>query len=110
MNIKNCDSYCVKIYIAGCYSIIKQACHDFVKEQPLCINLKRVEYIYTGGEESGVVIEIINYARFPKTEAEINNTALSLGNFIKDKANQKSFSIVTPTKSTYINGENLEHG
>jgi len=97
--IKICSSFLVYIYIAGCESIIKQAVSDFTESHYMCVNVRKTDYIYTGGSEMGVVIELINYAKSPKEPAIIVSEALELAHFVRERANQKSFTIMTPTKS-----------
>lgn len=102
---KQVDSFYAKIYIAGDLQTIKQVCRKYCMEVGLCVTVEPVDFIYTGGEESGVVIGLINYARFPSTEGEVYSKAKTLGGILVEECYQKSFSIVTTSKTVYFETE-----
>ncbi len=58
-------------------------------------------YIYTGGEQAGVVVRLSNYPRFPKSPTEVEMEALELGEELRDGLCQESFSVITPDR-TYL--------
>ena len=89
------------IYIAGDITLIKHYCAEYCMSG-LCVSVFECEYIYTGGRESGAKITLINYARFPKTQDGITQTAKSIGHFLCVKLHQSSFSVVTPLDSFFI--------
>ena len=95
------DSYWARIYIAGPISEIEQVCREFVLEVGLCVTVTPTKYIYTGGEETGVIVELINYPRFPSTPDEVNNKALTLADKIMVQTCQGSYTIVTPDETVY---------
>lgn len=59
-------------------------------------------FIYTGGEESGFVVGILNYPRFPATPESINATARELALGLLDATCQDSALIVTPETTTWL--------
>ena len=95
-----CDSYWVRIYIAGKYDFIEEVCRQYC-ESGYCVNIAPVNYIYKHGEQSGARIELINYARFPENRDEMFQRANILALDIAYRCHQKSWSIVTPTDSYY---------
>lgn len=101
MEHKKIQTYWANIYIAGPKDIIKQVCREYCMQVGLCVTVKDVDYIYTGGEEQGVEIGLINYPRFPSKEPEIFSQAIELGHKLMEKACQKSFSITTPTETHF---------
>lgn len=78
-------------------SILQQYCN----ENPLCITLKQVDYIYKEGNEMGFEIGLINYPRFPTSPEEITNRAIEIGKIFKENFNQYRVSIVCSDK-TYL--------
>lgn len=94
-------SYYANIYIAGDISVIKQVCREYCYDVGLCVTVQPIDYIYTGGEEKGAIIGLINYPRFPADSNAIYNKAETLGYLIQQKCCQKSFSIITPDTTTY---------
>jgi hypothetical protein len=75
----------------------------------LGVTVTPTDYIYTGGGEAGVIVEIINYPRFPSEPADITQTAVDLGMTLMHKLYQRSFSVVTPDDTVrYTRGEEVE--
>lgn len=97
---KTCDTHFARIYIAGPIQQAEQICREFVLGG-LCVNVYSTNYIFKYGEQLGVVVEIINYPRFPKTPQEIDNTATQLGFKLAQEMHQGSFTIQTSTGTTY---------
>lgn len=93
INLTQTKGYSVRIFIAGDLDIIKQTCRDYCYQIGLCVTVTPTSYIYTGGEESGAIIELINYARFPKETTTIWNQAIELGQEIMIKACQTSYTV-----------------
>lgn len=101
-------AFYARIYIAGDLSIIKQTCRMYCMEIGLCVTVQSTNYIYTAGEESGAVIGLINYARFPSSPDEIKQKAETLARRLMIACCQRSFSIVTPDESTYYQRSELD--
>ena len=91
----------VKIFLAGDISTIKQVCRKYCKEVGLCVTINPTLFIYTGGEEFGAEIGLLNYPRFPDSAEGITNKALTLAVQCRDAAYQHSFLVVTPEQTIY---------
>jgi hypothetical protein len=89
------------IFIAGDIAQAKQVCREWCMEVGACVTVEPVDYIYTGGEESGVRIGFINYPRFPSDEATIFNRAAALADRLMQRLCQHSYSIVGPTHTAW---------
>lgn len=85
----------IDIYMAGDVAQARQVCREFCR-QGFCVHIEQVDYIYTGGEESGFKVGLLNYPRFPSNLAELSNQAFTLGNMLRERLCQDSFLIVTP--------------
>ena len=94
-----CKTYRCKIYIAGDLNQIEQTCRKFCYNIGLCVTVTATNYIYTGGQELGVIVGLINYPRFPKKDVEIKSTAFKLAVLLMKENYQHSFTIETPTKT-----------
>lgn len=90
-----------RLFICGNITTIKQIVAKFVAENGWCVTVSPTTYIYTGGEEEGVIIEAINYARFPSTREFRRQRIKDLGMMIAKAANQRSFTIQDEAASTY---------
>lgn len=93
-------TYWVKIYLSGDVSVIKQTCRKFCMTG-LCVTIKDVLFIYTGGEEYGVEIGLINYPRFPDNENNIMAKAVELADMCRVASFQHSYLIMSPTETIW---------
>lgn len=53
----------VSIFIAGDFDEARDLCRAFCDEEGLCVTVTPTTYVYTGGEEDGVIVGLINYPR-----------------------------------------------
>ena len=90
-------TYWAKIYLSGDINVIKQVCREYCKRVGLCVTIAETLFIYTGGEEYGVEVGLINYPRFPDTNEGIFNKAMELGELCRDGCFQHSYLVMTPT-------------
>ena len=102
MRVETAPSCPVSIFIAGDYTVATLACRDFCDEVGLCVTVSPTRYVYTGGEEDGVVVGFINYPRFPDELPRIEQKAVELGMKLRDELQQESFSVQTPTTTTWF--------
>ena len=90
------------IFIAGDIDQAKQVCREHCFEVGLCVTIEPVTYIYTGGEEEGVRVGLINYPRFPATEDQIAEKARCLADRLMRRLCQHSYSIVGPDETGWF--------
>lgn len=92
----------VDIFIAGDLAQAKQICRQFCFDVGLCVTVEPVAYIYTGGEEAGVRVGLINYPRFPAPAEEILAKAQTLADALMVGLCQHSYSIVGPDQTEWF--------
>jgi hypothetical protein len=102
MKVVHVPTYWARIYIAGDIAMIKQVCREHCMEIGLCVTVDPTTYIYTGGEESGAVVGLINYPRFPSDQEAIYARALDLAEKLMERCCQQSYSIVTATDTVWF--------
>jgi hypothetical protein len=90
------------IFIAGDLAQAKQACREYCFAVGLCVTVEPVTYIYTGGEEEGVRVGLINYPRFPADKATIRAKAKELADKLLERLCQHSYSIVGPDETEWF--------
>lgn len=90
------------IFIAGDVDQAKQVCREFCLARGFCVTVEPVTYIYTGGEEAGVRVGIINYPRFPLEKAELAARTKALANSLMERLCQHSYSIVGPDETEWF--------
>lgn len=97
-----CQTIRVDIFIAGDLDQAKHVCREYCFEVGLCVTVEPVDYIYTGGEEAGVRVGLINYPRFPSDAATIFGRAKDLADRLMVRLCQHSYSIVGPETTTWV--------
>ncbi len=95
-------SYEVKIFIAGDCEVARQTCRKFCINVGACVTVTKTSYIYTGGEEVGLIIGFINYPRFPAAPLEIFEKAKQLADDLMHDLCQHSYTIQTPTETHWV--------
>ena len=100
-----CTTYEVKIYIAGPIDVAEQICRREFFKEGWCCTINPTKYIYTGGDEIGYVIGIINYARFPSLHEKILERSLEFAELLMKETYQKSCSVVATDKAYFLSNE-----
>lgn len=95
-------TYWVKIYLSGPIDVAKQILRRECYKEGLCVTIDPTSYIYTGGEEQGYVIQLINYPRFGQDHAKILDRAKNLAKILLDETYQHSALIMTPSTTEWI--------
>lgn len=94
-------TYWAKIYLSGSIELIKNACREYCLKEGLCVTIKEVLFIYTGGEEYGVEIGLINYPRFPDTKNGVMEKAIDLAGKCRIASFQHSYLIMSPEETIW---------
>jgi hypothetical protein len=102
MRRETAPSYPVSIFIAGDAAAAQVICRDFCDEEGLCVTVTPTTYVYTGGEEVGVIVGLINYPRFPSELASILMAAKMLAFELMHKLEQESVSVQTPDETHWF--------
>lgn len=98
---ETCTTFWARIYIAGPKHKAENICREYV-EKGACVTVTKTNYIFKYGEQSGVIVEFINYPRFPKPNGTIFMMAKELGLKLMYKMNQGSFTVQTPNETIYF--------
>lgn len=98
---KTLPTHTVRIHLSGPIEVAKQVIREFCL-RGLCVTIEPTLFIYTGGEETGYVVGLVNYPRFPKYAHEIDKTAHELAEKLIEATHQHSALIVSRSKTTWI--------
>lgn len=99
---KNEATYTVLIYIAGDIADARRVIRDECWYEGLCVTVTPTTFIYTGGEEVGVIVGFVNYPRFPKTPEDINVRARLLAERLMGALYQRTCLIVMPAETHWL--------
>lgn len=95
-------SYPVSIFIAGSVWEAETICRDYCDAVGLCVTVTETAYCYTGGEEAGVIVGLINYPRFPSTPDAIWQRAEELAARLCTGLKQESYTIQAPDRTMWV--------
>ena len=95
-------THTIRLYLSGPIEVAKQVIREHVLAHPLCVTIEATTFIYTGGEEQGYVVGLLNYPRFPTAPNELAVRARTLAELLLDRTFQHSALIVTPENTTWI--------
>lgn len=94
-------TFSARIFVAGCAIAAKNICQSHVLTGG-CVNIVETEFVYTGGREKGVVVELINYPRFPKHADAIRLDAKNLAEKLIEGLGQGSATIVFSDQTVFF--------
>jgi len=94
------ETYTLSIYMAGDIATAKQVCREFCRIG-FCVTTEPLTFIYSGGEEKGFRIGVINYPRFPSSPDTLWEQTTLLANTLRSRLCQHSYSIVSPDKTVW---------
>lgn len=102
MTTKTEATFWARIYMSGPIEIAKQVCRERCLARGLCVTIDPTHFIYTGGEESGFVVGLIQYPRFPASEEDIESRAEEIAHALLERTCQHSALVMTPIKTTWM--------
>ena len=95
-------TFTVDIFMAGDLATAKQVCREYCYRVGLCVTVTPADFIYTGGEEAGVRIGLLNYPRFPSSQEDIEGAANGLAMELLERLCQHSVLLVSPSRTTWV--------
>lgn len=97
------QTYRVAVYVAGDIGSIKAVLREECYEHGLCVTVEPTLFIYTGGEELGAVVGLVNYPRFPSSRRALFGRATALAKKLVTRCNQRTALVVGDDKTEWIN-------
>jgi hypothetical protein len=95
-------THTVRLYLSGPIDIARQVCREECLREGLCVTIEPTTFIYTGGEEQGYCVGLVNYPRFPTTPELLNARARDLAVKLLDRTCQHSALVVTPQVTEWV--------
>jgi hypothetical protein len=102
MMTKTETTWWARIYMSGPIEMAKQVCRETCMAKGLCVTVEPTHFIYTGGEEAGYVVGLINYPRFPSPPTPITERAEEIARMLMERTYQHSALVMTPEKTTWL--------
>lgn len=95
-------TYVIRLYLSGPIEVAKHVLRQECLREGLCVTIDPTTFIYTGGEEVGFVVGLLNYPRFPSTPNSLRTRAHELMLALLSATAQQSALMVTPAESVWI--------
>lgn len=95
-------TYRISLYLSGPIEVAKQVIREECLRDGLCVTIEPTMFIYTGGEEAGYVVGLLNYPRFPTEPSALLARADSLLRKLLAATFQHSALLVTPDTTQWI--------
>lgn len=90
------------IFVGGDAEKAEKICRKYCDKKGFCVTVTPTKYVYTYGEEEGVIVGIINYPRFPKSKEQLREYAVDLAHRLVKYSNQRSVSIQGPDETEWF--------
>lgn len=99
---KTAPTFQSAIYISARLHTVQDVCAEFCKKNPCCVTVEPVDFIFTGGNQSGFRIKFINYPRFENDIESIKQKSESLALSLLIASQQNSCSVVHSDEIIYM--------
>lgn len=98
-------TYTVQITMGGDIEYAKQLLRieSYPPNEGLCVTIEPTTFIYTGGEEAGFVIRLVNYPRLPSRPEEIWERAKHIAERLILSLCQWTALLIAPDKTEWLN-------
>lgn len=94
-----------RVYMAGDIETAKRWLRQECWRSPLCVTVEPTTFIYTGGEETGFVVGLLDYPRFPDRHGILAARAREIAVSLRDECGQKSALVVGPEMTEWFTRE-----
>lgn len=82
--------------------LVRLLIQEHVDKVGLAVTFTPTIFIYSGGNEPGLIIGLINYPRFPKSNEQIEDIAIVLAQKLKETYGQDRVTIVFTDKTIML--------
>lgn len=98
-------SYTVCVYVAGDIDVAKQLLRRecYPPNDGLCVTVEAVDFIYSGGQEAGLVVGLRNYPRFPTTPDDLWGRAVAIARRLVAELCQRSAMVSDRDRTVWLN-------
>jgi hypothetical protein len=90
------------IYLAGDIETAKRWLRRFAFDHSMCVTVAPTTIIYTGGEEAGLHVGLVNYPRFPSEPQAIHDLAVRLATGLVYECCQITALVVSGLSTEWI--------
>jgi hypothetical protein len=100
--MKTTETCEVTVWLAGDIETAKRWLRRRCYDRGLCVTVTPTTFIYTGGEEFGLRVGLVNYPRFPTSAEALEAEALEIAKGLVVECCQKTALVVGPRQTTWV--------
>jgi hypothetical protein len=78
---------------------------EYIKDHPMGITVTDTEFYYVDGSEPGIIVGLINYPRFPRSNGQLQKDALDFAHYLRERFEQIRVSIIFPDITVMLGPE-----
>ena len=101
-NSKSVTTRQVTIWMAGDLATAHRIVRAFCYTEGACFTVTPSKFIYTGGEEDGFAVGLVNYPRFPSEPADLLDRAEELARKLLVRCNQRTCLLVGTNETKWL--------
>ena len=79
-----------------------KVCQEYCNDLGLCLSVTDTTFVYTNGNEPGLIIGLINYPRFTSTQHILKQKAIKLAEILLKKLKQERITVVCSDESIMV--------
>ena len=87
---------------------VEKLMQKFVDEKKECVTVTSTKFIYTDGNEPGVIVGLINYPRFPKLQYALKKRAVEIAKILMAAFKQNRVTVTMPNESLMLEQDDLK--
>jgi hypothetical protein len=112
--MKFCPTYNAQIYVGlrhgytgliTSFEFVESFIQKWADELGACVSVTRTKFVYTKGNEPGIIVGFINYPRFPLEPKELESRVMELAQKLLIFCQQMNVSIVFPKNTLMISNQ-----
>lgn len=96
------ESQEIHVYMAGDIVTAKRWLRKHAYRQGTCVTVTPTDFVYTGGEEAGFIVGLVNYPRFPKSLSVLTEQAREIARALVVECCQRTALVVGPQETEWI--------
>ena len=103
MKVKNAPTWVAQIFLSGPIEVAKQILREEFSNKGCCVTIEPTLYVYTGGEETGYVVGVRSYPRFPADcPGDLHDKAMAIAETLVRRTFQMSAMVVEPLNTYWL--------
>lgn len=105
MNFIDVDSYSVRVFVPGDKNVAEQICQEYCAATGVAVTVTPTTYVYSNVTQKGVIVEIVNFAKEPRSNPELWTLAVNLGEKLMRELGEESYTVQDSKWSRWVVGD-----